>query len=131
MGSEVECNSVPKCCMITVFEAEVVGLSLAVELVRTEENVGTAMISSNSQAAIQATQSTRGASGWHLVDTVHERIEAERCKHKGLNIELRWTPGHKGILENKWADTEAKRAAQGESSQRCRLPAACRGTIPA
>jgi len=46
-----------------------------------------------------------------------------------IKVKVRWTPGHKGISENKQADVEVKRAAWGESSQQHWLPLACRGII--
>ena len=55
---------------------------------------------------------------------------AVQNNHPGIEIILRWTPGHEGIMGNKWADKEAKRAAKGESSEKSRLPAACRGEMP-
>ena len=42
-------------------------------------------------------------------------------------VEFTWTPGHKGITGNEKADTEAKRAATGESSPRAKLPTILRG----
>ena len=50
--------------------------------------------------------------------------------HPGIEIILRWTPGHEGITGNEWEDKEAKRAAKGESSEKSRLPTACRGEMP-
>jgi len=114
----------------TVFEAEAVGLVLAAELVRAEAAVSMAIIGADSQAAIQATRNVKGASEQYLIDMVHERMAAAARRHRNLKIELRWMPGHEGIPGNKQEDTEAKRAAQGESSPRCRLPTSCRDVIP-
>ena len=115
----------------TVFKVEVLGMSLAAKLIRTEWSVQTTMIGVNSQAVILATRSTHEASGHHLVDGVHEWILAALHKHRGLKVELRWIPGHMGVQENKWADEEAKKAAKGDSSDGMRLPMAFRGALPA
>ena len=77
-----------------VFEPEVVGLSLVTDWV--EKNICMVTIGSDSQAAIWETRSTRGVSGQHLVDKGHERVEAAWCRHRGLKIKLRWTPGMRG-----------------------------------
>ena len=49
--------------------------------------------------------------GQHLVDRVHKQVEAAQRKHRGMKVEVRWTPGHEGISENERADMEAKRVA--------------------
>src|SRR5882724_9256914 len=54
---------------------------------------------------------------------------SDQHKHMMIKVKVRWTPGHKGISENKQADVEVKRAAWGESSQQHWLPLACRGII--
>jgi len=59
-----------------VFEAEVVGMSLAAELIMSEASVNTATIRVDSQAAIRATINMWGSSGQHLVDRAHEQIAA-------------------------------------------------------
>ena len=55
----------------TVYEAEVVGIGLGLELIRREEGSSQASIAVDSKAAIQATQSTRAGSGTYLMDRVH------------------------------------------------------------
>src|SRR5882724_8535118 len=51
------------------------------------------------------------------------------CKHPSIEITLRWMPGHEGILGNEQVDEEAKWVAMGESSEQCKLPMVCRGTL--
>ena len=78
----------------TVFEAEVLRISLVVKLISKETGMCMVMIGSDSQAAIRATRNTKGAPGHHLVDKLHEQIRQLQCRHRGLMIELRWTLGH-------------------------------------
>jgi len=115
----------------TVFEAEVLRISLVVKLISKETGMCMVMIGSDSQAAIRATRNTKGAPGHHLVDKLHEQIRQLQCRHRGLVIELRWMPGHEGLPENECADAEAKKVAQGDSSPRQHLPELCRRDIPA
>ena len=38
-------------------------------------------------------------------------------KHPGIEIRVRWTPGHEGIQGNESVDGEAKQVAKGELSE--------------
>ena len=114
----------------TVFEAELLGLSLAVELVKSESHVQTVTIGADSQAAILATRHDRGTPGQYLVDGLYEQIAAAQCMHPRISIELRWTSGHEGIAGNERADEEAKLAAKGKSSGCQQLPRICRQELP-
>ena len=51
-------------------------------------------------------------------------------KHKGLDLLVRWTPGHTGIARNEKADEEAKKAAREGSSTQNILPAPLRNASP-
>jgi len=73
-------------------------------------------------------KSIYGAPGHHLVDKLHEKVEEV---HKRGVLEVRWTPGHEGLVENERADEEAKRVARGDSSAEDRLPQVCRGKLRA
>ena len=76
----------------TVFEAELLGLSLAVKLVKSENHVRTVTIGADSQAAILATRHDRGTPGQYLVDGLYEQIAATQHRHPAIGIELMWTP---------------------------------------
>src|SRR5882724_6382803 len=50
-------------------------------------------------------------------------------KHGHDTLEIWWTPGHEGIMENERADEEAKKAAKGDTSPDDQLPSGCRDEI--
>jgi len=114
----------------TVFEAELMGLTLAAELLCSELVVDTAMLGADSQAALRALGGAEGVSGWHLVDRFHKEMGSMWRRHAGADIGLRWTPGHVGLAGNERADEEAKRAVRGEVSLENQLPRLCRGILP-
>jgi len=113
-----------------VFEAELLSLLLAVEMVKGERQVWSLTIGADSQAAMRTIGHRRAIPGQHLVEAFHEQAAVVRNKHPGIEIRVRWTPGHKGIQGNERVDGEAKWAAKGESSEQCRLPVVCRGDMP-
>jgi len=88
----------------TVFEAEVLGMSLAAELVRVERHMHLVTIGVDSQATILTTKHINATLGQYLVDVFHEQLTAVCCKHAMIDIELRWPLGHAGISGNEWAD---------------------------
>ena len=110
----------------TVFKAELLSLSLAAELIKAEDHVCMAMIGADSQAAVLTTTHGRGAPGQYLTVGIHQQIVGAWRKHPSIEIEVRWMPGHEGILGNKRAGLEAKREAEGSSSKERLLPRLCR-----
>jgi ribonuclease HI len=113
----------------TVYEAEVVGLTLAVKLLATESNVTyPASIFVDNQAAIQSGESHNTKPGGYLVEHFRRstRALAKRRREQEHNFDLtvRWIPGHKGVKGNELADEAAKEAATGENetSTKKRLP---------
>src|SRR5882724_6449082 len=92
----------------TVFKAELLGMSMAVELIKSERQIRTPTLGINSQATLHAIRNRRATLGQYLVESFHAQIEAVQCKHPGIEIMLRWTPGHMGITGNERVDREAK-----------------------
>ena len=103
-----------------VFKAELLGLSLAAELIKDKRQIWTLTLGVDSQAVLRAIRNRRAIPGQYLVESFHEQIDAVQRKHPGIT--LRWTPGHVGITGNKQADGEAKWAAKGESSEQRSFP---------
>jgi ribonuclease HI len=115
----------------TVYEAEVVGIAMALEMTRVERNVVRVVIAVDNRAAIQALELRRPATGHYLVDAIHEGARRVRERHgRGTQILVRWIPGHEGVKGNEECNTEAKKAAGGRSSRPELLPQEIRGILP-
>jgi len=72
----------------------------------------------------------RAIPGQYLVEAFHKQIAAVQTIHPGIEIKLRWMPGHAGIPGNEQAVEEAKGVAKGQLNERRRLPMVCRGEMP-
>ncbi|SJL18922.1 uncharacterized protein ARMOST_22524 [Armillaria ostoyae] len=83
----------------TVFEAELIGAILALDIIWSTPRLMKATILLNSQAAILALQSGGTKSGRYLVEEFHM-----------------WVPGHMGVFGNEAVNTEVKLAALGSTS---------------
>lgn len=106
----------------SVYEGELVGITLGVELLHCERTCRTASCAVDNTASLRATQNRRPHPTHYLVDELLRRIVALQQRHLGINLTLRWVPGHKGIEGNELADTEAKKAARGDGSPTADLP---------
>ena len=113
-----------------MFKAELIGLSSATELLRGESQVQSLTIRVDSQAMIRTTGHGRAIPGQYLVEAFHKQIAAVQTIHPGIEIKLRWMPGHAGIPGNEQAVEEAKGVAKGQLNERRRLPMVCRGEMP-
>lgn len=100
----------------TVYEAELVGAILALELISRENNVRVSSIGLDNQAALRALRQRTSKPGHYLLDIFHARLNVCLHKHPLMTLTMRWVPGHIGIAGNERANGNAKSAAEGNSS---------------
>ena len=112
----------------TVHEAELIGILLGLQLISTERKGGTSFaLGSDNQAAIKAFKSNFRSPGHHIareaLQLAHKIQKKNKKKKKSkYALTLRWTAGHEGIEGNETVDQEAKKAAEGLTSDKSLLP---------
>ena len=117
----------------TVYESELVGIILALEIVH---KAGCSMpcpicISLDNQAAIKAPRLNNMASGQHLIRALtHSALHIQKACPSHQKTTLQWVVGHRDVLGNELADTAAKEATRGASSSRQTLPLILRTPLP-
>lgn len=103
----------------TVFEAEVCGAILGLDLIRATPRATRAMLFIDCQPAISALEDPHPQYGQYLIDTFHTELARLHKDRRSLRLTIHWVPGHEDISANDWIDTEAKTAAQGPESDLC------------
>jgi ribonuclease HI len=99
----------------TVFEAEVIGAILALDIARASPRVTSITIFLDNQAAIRALTCPHPQLGQQFLETFHSELLSLRKLRKTLQVHIAWVPGHEGIEGNEATDECAKRAASSES----------------
>ena len=111
----------------TVYEGELVGLSLAIHLLTSQRFQITSyvVVGTDNQAAIQALNNQRPHPGHYILDHIHEAAESLHSKQASLrfpgrtdlptkdvvDLKIHWTPGHEKFAPNERADELAKQAS--------------------
>jgi ribonuclease HI len=109
----------------TVHEAELIGLILALHLIRTEKRKNTPIaIGTDNHAALKVFQTNMKNPAHNAAREILRlgTMLQKNTRGKQYSLTLRWTAGHVGIQGNELADKEAKRAAEGLSSDKSILP---------
>ncbi|KAG1798858.1 uncharacterized protein HD556DRAFT_1231883 [Suillus plorans] len=106
----------------TMYEAEIVGMIPAVELLREAGGEGTMALGVDNRAAIRATNAFQSQPGHYLINTFHDDLRMLLPDRDGRKLTIRRTPGHKGIAGNEAADVCTKREARRDTSDGHLLP---------
>ncbi len=108
----------------TVFEAELVGLLLGLHLIQTGiKESALITVGIDNQAVLRALTSKLDKPGHYLAaEAIKMATKLHASKGKKHKLVLRWTAGHIGIEGNEEADKEAKKAAEGQTSNLEELP---------
>ncbi|ELU35889.1 RNase H domain-containing protein [Rhizoctonia solani AG-1 IA] len=113
-----------------VYEAEVVGLILGLELLARERGAGEAIFFIDNQAVLLTLKAGHTNKLGYLYAHMDEGIRRAREANPGVKLEARWIPGHKGVDGNKRADVEAKLAATPGNNTNTLLPGPLKKAIP-
>jgi ribonuclease HI len=100
----------------TVFEGELVGTILALDIILAEPRLRTATILLDSQPAIKALHANRPQPGQQLIQLFHKQLKKLLQLRRSFQLRLVWVPGHRGVPGNEHADELAKQAAAGQST---------------
>jgi ribonuclease HI len=100
----------------TVFEAEVAGAILALDIIKGSPRLTSADIFTDCQPAIIALSAPRPQPGQYLLALFHTLYRRLLRARPTLKVRIHWVPAHVGIAGNEAVDARAKEAAQGASS---------------
>ena len=102
LGGEMQFN---------VYTAEITAMQLALERLWNHQATSICRIYTDSQTAIKAIERPQRQSGQSIIKDLLDCIDEIMDKHRHLQIDIMWIPGHSEIQGNERADAEAKKAA--------------------
>jgi ribonuclease HI len=100
----------------TVFESEVTGAILALDIVGSIPRLREVDIFMDCQPAIHALTSPKPQPGQYLLVLFHTLLRRLNRTRSTLQVRLHWVPAHTGIAGNEAVDELAKEAALGSST---------------
>ena len=106
----------------TVYEAEAMGLAMAMGMLSNERGLTSVTIAIDSQATVKAAQTRSGRPGGYILDIAHDLHREARKHNPNLSVTIRWVPSHVGIEGNEVVDGAAKKAARGHSTPEIFVP---------
>jgi len=106
----------------TVYKGKVVGLILAIELLKNTQRPQSVSLALNNQVAICASVTSKPGPRQYLWNAFHTNLKNVMQIHGLDHVKIQWTPGHTGIPGNELVDEEAKKAVAGDSSSPHQLP---------
>ena len=98
---------------------------MGLHLTKTERRGRTSFaVGADNQATLSTLNSVKSTTGQYIADKIIETAESIKKQRKSDNYSLtfRWMAGHVGIKGNEEVDGEAKKAAEGLSSNKKDLP---------
>jgi ribonuclease HI len=107
------------------YEAEAVGVALALELLSRERGIQTATILIDNQGVIQSLNHVKPKPAQHILSLIYDMANrlSDPTKRRRTKLRITWISGHDDVEGNEEADKEAKKAAMGDNSQASTLPA--------
>ncbi|KAG8871434.1 hypothetical protein FRB98_000778, partial [Tulasnella sp. 332] len=115
----------------TVFEAELVGILLALHIIaHSPPRTRSALIALGDQAAIEAVRDNSAQPRQQIIQEIQRMIAKLRHTRRLLQVHIEWVPGHKSVPGNELADSAAKEASQRSASPTDMLPAYYHHCLP-
>lgn len=110
----------------TTYEAEAVGITLGLQLLRTVGLPARTTLSLDNQGVMQASATYKQRQSHYILDMIHRMTRAiNRNECNGgtaFSLEIAWISGHSGTTGNELVDKAAKDAVLGTNSANAKLP---------
>ncbi|EJD38134.1 hypothetical protein AURDEDRAFT_30267, partial [Auricularia subglabra TFB-10046 SS5] len=88
----------------TVYEAELVGILLALRIIANCPDVLNATVCLDNQSAVTCTYNPCPKPGQLITIAIYNAYKSICATWPGFHLSIIWVPGHEGIDGNKWAD---------------------------
>lgn len=100
----------------TVYEGELTGTIIALDIIRNTPRITSSTILLDNQSAITSIAKPAPKPGQYLVEEFHRQLRSILKARPRLRIHLMWVPGHSDNPGNELADDAAKAASEGREA---------------